>query len=62
MFSHVMVGSNDIEASKVFYDAILGVLGAKPGLLSENLTGQKRYMYFLAVSYTHLTLPTICSV
>jgi len=47
MFSHVMVGSNDIEASKVFYDAILGVLGAKPGLLSENLTGQKRYMYFL---------------
>lgn len=47
MFSHIMVGSNDIEASKVFYDAVLGVLGAKPGLLSENLTGQKRYMYFL---------------
>ena len=47
MFSHIMVGANDIEASKVFYDAILGVLGAKPGLLSENLTGQKRYMYFL---------------
>ena len=47
MFSHIMVGANDIEASKIFYDAILGVLGAKPGLLSENLTGQKRYMYFL---------------
>ena len=26
MFSHIMVGANDIEASKVFYDAILGVL------------------------------------
>ena len=30
MFSHVMVGSNDIERSKTFYDAIFGVLGASP--------------------------------
>ena len=28
MFSHVMVGSNDIERSKLFYDAVLAVLGA----------------------------------
>ena len=28
MFSHVMVGSNDIERSQRFYDAVLGVLGA----------------------------------
>ena len=28
MFSHVMVGANDIEESKVFYDNLLGVLGA----------------------------------
>ena len=27
MFSHIMVGANDIEASRVFYDAILGTLG-----------------------------------
>ncbi|EQC3437072.1 TPA: VOC family protein, partial [Vibrio cholerae] len=27
MFSHIMIGSNDIEKSKVFYDAILSVLG-----------------------------------
>jgi len=27
MFSHVMVGSNDIERSKRFYDAVLGALG-----------------------------------
>ncbi|EPP6431343.1 VOC family protein, partial [Vibrio cholerae] len=26
MFSHIMIGSNDIEKSKVFYDAILSVL------------------------------------
>jgi catechol 2,3-dioxygenase-like lactoylglutathione lyase family enzyme len=32
MFSHVMVGSNDIARSKVFYDALLGVVGGKPGV------------------------------
>jgi catechol 2,3-dioxygenase-like lactoylglutathione lyase family enzyme len=31
MFSHVVVGSNDLARSKVFYDAVLGVLGAAPG-------------------------------
>ena len=33
MFSHIMVGSNDIAASKVFYDAILGALGHEPGVI-----------------------------
>ena len=33
MFSHVMIGSNDIERSKKFYDAILGTLGVKPGFV-----------------------------
>ena len=28
MFTHIMVGANDIEASKVFYDAVLGTLDA----------------------------------
>ena len=27
MFSHIMIGSNDIERSQRFYDALLGVLG-----------------------------------
>jgi len=27
MFNHIMVGSNDIERSKGFYDAVLGTLG-----------------------------------
>lgn len=35
MFSHVMVGANDIEQSKVFYDATLGALGAKPGRIDD---------------------------
>ena len=31
MFSHVMVGSNDIERSKTFYDALFTAMGGKPG-------------------------------
>jgi catechol 2,3-dioxygenase-like lactoylglutathione lyase family enzyme len=35
MFSHVMLGANDIEASKKFYDALLGTLGIKPGFVDD---------------------------
>tara|TARA_R110000772_G_scaffold52228_13_gene119801 strand:+ start:2239 stop:2619 length:381 start_codon:yes stop_codon:yes gene_type:complete len=35
MFSHIMVGSDDIEASKKFYDATLGALGYKPGVIDD---------------------------
>lgn len=35
MFSHVMIGANDIEKSKVFYNAILGALGHEPGVVDE---------------------------
>lgn len=30
MFSHVAIGSNDLERSRRFYDALLGTLGAPP--------------------------------
>ena len=45
MFSHVMVGSNDIERSKRFYDAVLGVLGAGQPARNENATGHQRLFY-----------------
>ena len=45
MFSHVMVGSNDIERSKRFYDAVLGVLGAAPAIVNKNASGQTRLFY-----------------
>ena len=32
MFSHVMLGTNDLDRSKTFYDAALGALGSKPGM------------------------------
>jgi catechol 2,3-dioxygenase-like lactoylglutathione lyase family enzyme len=31
MFSHVMIGADDIQASKRFYDAVLKALGVPPG-------------------------------
>lgn len=45
MLSHVMVGTNDIERSKRFYDALLGVLGAGEPLRNAARTGHKRLFY-----------------
>jgi catechol 2,3-dioxygenase-like lactoylglutathione lyase family enzyme len=45
MFSHVMVGSNDIERSKRFYDAVLGVLGAGEPLRNMAKAGYTRFFY-----------------
>ncbi|MCZ8170660.1 MAG: VOC family protein [Novosphingobium sp.] len=33
MYSHMMVGSNDIDRSKAFYDALFGAVGGKPGIV-----------------------------
>ena len=35
MFSHIMVGANDLDRSKKFYDAVLGALGARPGFQDD---------------------------
>lgn len=35
MFSHIMLGAEDIEASKKFYDATLGALGYRPGSMDD---------------------------
>jgi catechol 2,3-dioxygenase-like lactoylglutathione lyase family enzyme len=45
MFSHVMLGTNDIEKSKRFYDAVLGMLGARPPFQDQSATGHKRLFY-----------------
>ena len=45
MFSHVMVGSNAIERSKRFYDAVLGLRGAGEPLRNQNASGQTRLFY-----------------
>ena len=53
MFSHVMLGANDIQASKKFYDAILGVLGHKPGVQDE----YGRIFYYTDKGILALTSP-----
>jgi catechol 2,3-dioxygenase-like lactoylglutathione lyase family enzyme len=43
MFSHVVIGANDVKASKAFYDAALGALGVPAGYLDE--LGRAIYMH-----------------
>ena len=45
MFNHIMVGTNDIERSKRFYDAVLGMLGAGEPIRNEAPTGHVRLFY-----------------
>ncbi|GAC1375102.1 MAG: VOC family protein [Aquirhabdus sp.] len=45
MFSHIMVGSNNIERSEHFYNAVLSVLGVVKPFKSPNKTGQTRLFY-----------------
>jgi catechol 2,3-dioxygenase-like lactoylglutathione lyase family enzyme len=40
-----MLGSNDIDRAKRFYDAVLGVLGAKEAMLNTAKTGHRRLFY-----------------
>ena len=45
MFSHVMVGTSDIERSMRFYNAVLGVLGAGEPIRNQARTGHQRLFY-----------------
>ncbi len=52
MFSHVMVGVNDLERSRKFYDALLGTLGIAPGGANKN-----RYFYRSPTGSFGITTP-----
>ena len=43
MFSHIMVGSNDIARSKKFYDALFAAMGGQPGV--EDARGRLAYAH-----------------
>lgn len=53
MFSHVMLGANDIQEAKKFYDAILGALGHKPGVVDE----KGRCFYYTKSGVLGLSVP-----
>lgn len=52
MFSHVMLGVNDLEKSRQFYDAVLGALGIAPGVANK-----QRYFYRNAGGTFAITTP-----
>ena len=52
MFSHVMLGVNDLEASRQFYDALLGTLGIGPGVANKS-----RYFYRSPTGTFAITTP-----
>jgi catechol 2,3-dioxygenase-like lactoylglutathione lyase family enzyme len=45
MLNHIMIGTNDIEKSKQFYDAVLGVLGAGEPVRNIGPSGHIRLFY-----------------
>ena len=53
MFSHIMLGANDVAASKAFYDAILATLGIEPGVID----GKGRCLYITPKGVLGLTRP-----
>jgi catechol 2,3-dioxygenase-like lactoylglutathione lyase family enzyme len=53
MFSHIMVGTNDVERSKAFYDSVLGTLGIPPG----RIDAERRVFYFTPTGIFAASLP-----
>ncbi len=45
MFNHIMIGTNDIDRAKRFYDAVLGVLGAGEPVRNVGPSGHVRLFY-----------------
>ncbi len=36
MFSHIMIGTNDLDKAKAFYDKLLGTLGVPPAVVDRH--------------------------
>ena len=52
MFSHVMVGTNDLDKAKSFYDTLLATLGVKPAKLDGH-----RIFYFTSTGIFSVSKP-----
>ena len=53
MFSHIMLGANDVAESKTFYDAILATMGHEPGAIDD----KGRCFYFTKTGVFALSKP-----
>jgi catechol 2,3-dioxygenase-like lactoylglutathione lyase family enzyme len=56
MFSHVVVGTNDLKKAKRFYDAVLGALGYGEGLSDDN-DKRRRFVYRADTALFIITQP-----
>ncbi len=53
MFSHIMIGANNIDEAKAFYDATLGVLGVANGTIDP----KGRCFYFTKTGVFGISVP-----
>jgi catechol 2,3-dioxygenase-like lactoylglutathione lyase family enzyme len=53
MYSHIMVGTNDMDKAKAFYDATLGALGYEPGFMDS----KGRCFYMTDAGIFAITVP-----
>ncbi|HLI65438.1 MAG TPA: VOC family protein [Caulobacteraceae bacterium] len=53
MFSHIMIGTNDVNRAKAFYDAVLGTLDVPPG----RIDGDRRVFYRMPTGVFCVTQP-----
>jgi catechol 2,3-dioxygenase-like lactoylglutathione lyase family enzyme len=52
MFSHIMIGTNDLDRAKAFYDTLLGTLGVAPAVVDRH-----RIFYFTPTGTFSVSLP-----
>ncbi len=52
MFSHIMIGTNDLDRAKAFYDPVLGALGIPPAVVDRH-----RIFYRTPTGVFAVTLP-----
>jgi catechol 2,3-dioxygenase-like lactoylglutathione lyase family enzyme len=52
MFSHIMIGTNDLDKAKVFYDALLGTIGVGPAMVDGH-----RIFYITATGIFSVSKP-----
>jgi catechol 2,3-dioxygenase-like lactoylglutathione lyase family enzyme len=53
MYSHIMLGTNDMQDSRRFYDAVLGALGYGPGVMDD----KGRCFWFTDTGVFSITTP-----
>lgn len=57
MFSHVILGTNQLDRAQAFYDGVLAVIGSEKGWRHHNATGQERVFYMNNGSLFGITEP-----